>query len=202
MPKPDPRVDDYIAKAPDFAQPILQKVRETVHGACPDAEETLKWKMPTFMYGGAILCGMAAFKQHVSFGFWKHALVMGEGAPRDGMGSYGKMTSVKDLPTKKDLVAHIKKAMRLTDEGVKTPGNVRKRGTPKPPPVPSADLAAALKKNKQAQATFAAFSQSHQREYVEWIEEAKRAETRVRRVEQAIEWLAEGKPRNWKYMNR
>src|SRR5690242_15532611 len=87
MPKLDPRVDDYIAKAPDFAQPILEKVRETVHAACPDAEETLKWKMPTFMYGGSILCGMAAFKQHVSFGFWKHALVMGKGVERDGMGS-------------------------------------------------------------------------------------------------------------------
>lgn len=201
MPKLDPRVDSYIATAPEFAQPILERVRETVLATCPDAEETLKWKMPTFMYGGAILCGMAAFKQHVSFGFWKHALVMGEGVPRDGMGSYGKMTSMKDLPAKKDLVAHIKKAMRLTDEGVKTAGNVRKRGTPKPLPVPSVDFAAALKKNKKAQATFAAFPPSHQREYVEWIDEAKREETRERRVLQAIEWLAEGKPRNWKYMN-
>ena len=101
----DPRIDAYIAKQADFARPILERVREVVHEACPDVEETLKWSMPTFVYGGAILCGMAAFKQHASFGYWKHALVVGEGEPRDGMGSYGKMTSVKDLPPKKSLPA-------------------------------------------------------------------------------------------------
>lgn len=196
----DPRVDAYIARSAAFAQPILVKLRDIVHAACPAAEETIKWGMPTFMYGGAILCGMSAFKQHASFGFWKHALVMGEGVQRDGMGSYGKMASLKDLPAKKDLVAHISKAMQLNDDGVKTAG-VRKRGTPKPPPLPPDDFAAALKKNRKALAAFDAFSPSHQREYVDWIVEAKRAETRERRIVQAIEWLADGKPRNWKYMN-
>jgi uncharacterized protein YdeI (YjbR/CyaY-like superfamily) len=143
---------------------------------------------------------MAAFKQHASFGFWKHALVVGEEVPRDGMGSFGKMTSLKDLPPKKELVALIRKAMRLNEEGVKAPG-VRKTSTPKPPPVAPDDLAAALKKNRQARTTFEEFSPSQQREYVDWITEAKRDETRQKRLAQAVEWLAEGKLRNWKYMN-
>jgi uncharacterized protein YdeI (YjbR/CyaY-like superfamily) len=196
----DPRVDAYIEKAGDFARPILVHVREIVHAGCPDVEETIKWSMPSFVYAGGILCGMAAFKQHVSFGFWKHALVVGEGVPRDGMGSFGKMTSVKDLPAKKQLLDWIKQAMVLNEEGVKTPG-VRKSSKPKPPPTAPDDLAAALKKNKKAQATFDAFSPSAKREYTEWVEEAKRPETRVKRVAQAVEWMAEGKQRNWKYAN-
>jgi uncharacterized protein YdeI (YjbR/CyaY-like superfamily) len=196
----DPRIDAYIANAAGFAQPILGRLREIVHEACPDAEETLKWGAPSFMHAGGILCMMAAFKQHASFGFWKHALVVGEGVPRDGMGSFGKLTSLKDLPPKKELVALIRKAMRLNEEGVKTPG-VRKASTPKPPPVAPDDLAAALKKNRQARTAFEGFSPSQQREYVDWITEAKRDETRQKRLTQAIEWLAEGKQRNWKYMN-
>jgi uncharacterized protein YdeI (YjbR/CyaY-like superfamily) len=196
----DPRIDAYIANAAGFAQPILERLRAIVHEACPDVEETLKWSSPSFLHAGGILCGMAAFKQHASFGFWKHALVVGEEVPRDGMGSFGKLTSLKDLPPKKELVALIHKAMRLNEEGVKTPG-VRKSSTPKPPPVAPDDLAAALKKNRQARTTFEGFSPSQQRDYVDWITEAKRDETRQKRLAQAIEWLAEGKPRNWKYMN-
>ena len=136
--KTDPRIDAYIAKQADFARPILEHVRALVHEACPDVEETMKWSMPTFMYGGAILAGMAAFKQHASFGYWKHALVVGEGEPRDGMGSYGKLASIKDLPAKKTLLAHIRKAMALNLE--KTP-TTRKAATPKPPPeAPEAPL--------------------------------------------------------------
>ena len=200
----DPRIDAYIGNAAGFAQPILERLRAIVHEACPDAEETLKWGAPSFLHAGGILCMMAAFKQHASFGFWKHALVMGEevsrdGMPRDGMGSFGKMTSLKDLPPKKELVALIHKAMRLNEDGVKTAG-VRK-SAPKPPPVAPDDLTAALKKNKQARMTFDGFSPSQQREYVDWITEAKRDETRQKRLAQAVEWLAEGKPRNWKYMN-
>jgi uncharacterized protein YdeI (YjbR/CyaY-like superfamily) len=200
MPSQDPRIDAYIAKAAPFAQPILEKLRAIVHEACLDAGETMKWSMPCFMHAGGILCSMAAFKQHVSFGFWKHALVMGEGVERDGMGSFGKMASTRDLPPKKDLLAWIRKAMRLNEQGVKTPG-ARKAATPKPSPVAPGDLAAALKKNKAAAATFKAFPPSQQREYIEWLTEAKREETRAKRLAQAIEWLAEGKPRNWKYMN-
>lgn len=197
----DPRVDAYIERAAPFAQPILRHVRAAVHEACPQVEETIKWGMPTFMHAGAILCGMAAFKQHASFGYWKHALVVGEGGhayekPRDGMGSYGKMTSVDDLPAKKTLLAHIRKAMKLNEDGVKSP--VRK-SAPKPPPETPADLAAALKKNKPAQAAFDAFPPGCKREYIDWIVEAKREETRAKRLAQAVEWIAEGKRRNWKY---
>lgn len=194
----DPRIDAYIERAAPFAQPILAQVRELVHDACPEVEETIKWGMPTFVHAGGILCGMAAFKQHASFGFWKHALVVGEGEPRDGMGSYGKMTSVKDLPPKKTLLAHVRKAMKLNEDGVKPPA---RRAAPKPPPETPEDLAAALKKNRAAQATFDAFPPSCKREYIEWIVEAKREETRAKRLAQAVEWMAEGKRRNWKYEN-
>jgi hypothetical protein len=195
----DPRIDAYIAKQADFARPILEHVRAVVHEACPDVEETMKWSMPTFVYGGGILCGMAAFKQHASFGYWKHALVVGEGEPRDGMGSYGKLTSVKDLPPKKTLLAHIKRAMQLNFDNVKSPA--QRKAAPKPPPEAPADLVAALKKNATARKTFEAFPPSAQRDYVEWIVEAKREETRAKRLAQAIEWMAEGKRRNWKYEN-
>jgi uncharacterized protein YdeI (YjbR/CyaY-like superfamily) len=194
----DPRIDAYIERAAPFAQPILAQVRERVHDACPDVEETIKWGMPTFVHAGGILCGMAAFKQHASFGFWKHALVVGEGEPREGMGSYGKMTSVKDLPPKKTLLAHIRKAMKLNEDGVKPQA---RKAAPKPPPETPEDLAAALKKNRAAQATFDAFPPSCKREYIEWIVEAKREETRAKRLAQAVEWMAEGKRRNWKYEN-
>jgi hypothetical protein len=195
----DPRIDTYIAKQPDFARPILEHARALVHEACPDVEETIKWGMPTFVYGGGILCGMAAFKQHASFGFWKHALVVGEGEPRDGMGSYGKLVSIKDLPPKKTLLAHIRKAMQLNVDKV-VPAS-RKAATPKPPPELPADLLAALKKNAKARKTYETFPPSAQRDYVEWITEAKREETRASRLAQAVEWMAEGKRRNWKYEN-
>ena len=199
MPGRDPRVDAYIARQADFARPILEHVREAVHEACPGVEETIKWGMPTFVHAGGILCGMAAFKQHASFGYWKHALVVGEGEQRTGMGSYGKLASVKDLPPRRTLLAHIRKAATLNEEGVKTPAS-RKAGAPKPPPEAPADLLAALRGNAKARAVFEKFPPSHKREYIEWITEAKREETRTKRLAQAVEWMAEGKPRNWKYM--
>ena len=198
MGRRDPRIDAYIAKAAPFAQPILQRIRDVVHEACPEVEETMKWSMPTFVYAGGILAGMAAFKQHASFGYWKHALVMGEDAQRDGMGSYGKMATLKDVPSKRRLVADIRRAMQLNEAGVKTPGP-RKTAAPKPPPETPPDLLAALAKNRKARTTFEAFAPSHRREYVEWITEARRDETRARRLAQTVEWLAEGKRRNWKY---
>jgi len=200
----DPRIDAYIERAAPFAQPILGHLRELVHEACPQVEETIKWGMPTFVHAGGILCGMAAFEQHASFGFWKHALVVGDGGdaaetPRDGMGSYGKMASLKDLPPSRTLLAHIRKAMKLNEDGVKAPS--ARKSAPKPPPVAPDDLVAALKKNKAAQAGFDAFPPGCKREYIEWIVEAKREETRARRLAQAIDWMAEGKRRNWKYEN-
>jgi uncharacterized protein YdeI (YjbR/CyaY-like superfamily) len=199
VPNRDPRVDAYIANSAEFARPILEHLRDVVHRACPQAEETLKWRMPTFIYHG-MLCGMAAFKQHCTFGFWKHELVVGQEQAGDAqaMGQFGRITQLADLPSRKLLASYIKKAMRLNEEGIKAP-----RAAPKRKParrVPD-DLAAALKKNRKAAATFAAFSPSHQREYVEWITEAKREETRAKRLATAIQWIAEGKPRNWKYMN-
>lgn len=195
----DRRVDAYIAQSAPFAQPILERLRTLVHQACPGVEETLKWSMPSFQYAGGIVCMMAAFKQHVAFGFWKHALVMGAGVERDGMGSFGKMTSLRDLPPKRELVALIRKAAALNAQGVKAPGP-RQTGAPRPRPEVPADLAAALRRNRAAAATFEAFPPGQQREYVEWITGARRDETRQRRLAQAVEWLAEGKPRNWKYM--
>ncbi len=193
-----PGFDAYIAKSAPFARPILETLRERVHEASPEIGEEMKWSAPAFVYRGKILANMAAFKEHASFGFWQHALVMGEDAERDGMGSFGKMTAVKDVPSKKVLLPLIKRAMQLIDEGVKTPG-VRKTADPKPPPAPSGGFAAALKKNAQARKHFEAFSPSAKREYVDWIDEAKREETREKRIAQAIEWLSEGKARHWKY---
>lgn len=198
MTSPDPRVDAYIAHSADFARPILAHVRALVHEACPEAEETIKWGMPTFLYAGAILCGMAAFKQHASFGFWKHALVVGDDSPAEGMGSFGKLVSVTDLPPKRQLLAYVKKAAQLNEQGVKA-SRTRKMATPKPLPDMHADFAAALMANPVAKAAFDAFAPSHRREYLEWILDAKREETRARRIAQAVEWLADGKPRNWKY---
>ena len=195
MGKRDPRVDHYVAKAADFAKPILTHLRDTIHETCPECEETLKWSSPAFMYHG-MLCGFASFKEHATFGFWKHELLLGE-RTGEAMGSFGRLTSVKDLPPKKTLVALIKKAMTLNEDGVKVQ---RMKGPPKRPiPVP-ADLKSALAKNKKASAVFGGFSPSAKREYLEWITEAKSAETRARRLETAVGWMAEGKRRNWKYM--
>lgn len=195
----NPQFDAYIAKAAPFARPILENLRERVHDA-PGVEEAMKWSAPAFLHGGKILCTMAAFKHHASFGFWQHALVMGEEVERDGMGSFGKMTSVDDVPSKKTLAPLVKRAMQLIDEGARTPG-VRKSATSKPAPEPTPEFAAALQKDAAARKTLAGFSPSAQREYTDWIAEAKRVETRDKRIAQAIEWLAEGKPRHWKYQD-
>ena len=198
MPQRDPRVDAYIARQADFARPILEHVRAAVHEACPDVEESIKWGMPSFLRGGRILASMAAFKQHASFGYWQHALVVGEGVPREGMGSYGRLASVADLPPRRTLLAHVRKAMKLVEDGGKSP-SARKTTAPRPPPKVPAELLAALKANPAAKAAFDAFPPSHKRDYVEWIVEARREETRARRLAQAVEWMAEGKRRHWKY---
>jgi hypothetical protein len=191
----DPRVDAYIAKSGDFAKPILAHLREVVHSACPDVVETMKWSSPFFDYNGT-MCNMAAFKEHASFGFWKGALVMGPKAETDpSRGQFGRLTSVSDLPSKKELTALVRKAMKLNEEGI----SVAKPKKAKPElPVPP-ELAAALAKNRKARSAFEAFPPGHRREYNEWIGEAKGADTRARRAEQAVEWIAEGKSRNWKY---
>jgi len=200
MGKKDPRVDAYIAKAGDFAKPILTRLRDAVHTACPDVEEAMKWSFPHFVYKG-MLCSMASFKEHAAFGFWKGSLIVGNRSKNaEAMGQLGRLTILSDLPPKGVLATYIKKAVALNDAGVKVP-RVPKRAAPKPLRAP-ADLAAALKKSQKAQAAFAAFSPSHKREYIEWITEAKSSATRARRLQTALEWMAEGKPKNWKYMRR
>ena len=191
----DRRIDAYIQKSAPFARPILTHIREVVHAACPEVEETMKWSLPAFYYKGP-MCGMAAFKEHCAVNFWKGSLII-EDPSDEGMGQLGRITSLRDLPPKKTLTAWVKKAGKLNDEGIKVPRAPRtKKAAVKVPP----DLEKALAGNARARAAFERFSPSHRREYVEWIEEAKRAETRARRVATALEWLAEGKPRNWKYM--
>jgi uncharacterized protein YdeI (YjbR/CyaY-like superfamily) len=200
MPKKNPRVDAYIAKAAPFAQPILKHLRKLVHTGCPDVEETLKWSMPSFIYKG-ILCGMAAFKEHCTFGFWKHDLVVGaQGAPRaeEAMGTFGRITKLSDLPNGKVLLGYIRKAVELNDAGIKKPAPSKK---PREELKIPSSLMLALKANKKALETFEQFSYSHKKEYVEWITEAKRDETRDKRLATAIIWIAEGKSRNWKYAN-
>ena len=195
----DQRIDAYIARKADFARPILEHLREAVHSACPDCEETLKWSSPTFMYKGQMLCSMAAFKEHATFGFWKGSLVVGDtGEQRSAMGQFGRLTAVDDLPSAEILGQLIRKAMALTDAGVKIERPVKH---PKPPLETPADLQAALDSNPAARATFESFPPSCKRDYLEWIIEAKREETRAKRLAQAVEWMAEGKRRNWKYEN-
>ena len=195
----DPRVDAYIAKSAEFAQPILRQIRETVHAACPDADEAMKWSFPHFMYHG-ILCSMAAFKAHCAFGFWKGSLIVGDdGRTADeAMGQFGRLTSPDDLPSKKTLTGYVRKAMVLNETGVKSPTRTKPK-TLRPPARVPADLARALGRNARAKKTFDGFSPSHRREYIEWITEAKTDATRERRLETAIAWMAEGKNRHWKY---
>ena len=192
----DPRVDAYIEKSAEFARPILTQLRETVHVACPGVDEAMKWSFPHFMYKG-MLCSMAAFKQHCAFGFWKGSLVLNGARDSDAMGQFGRITKASQLPPKKVLVAYIKKAAALNDDGVKVAKEPKR---PAPALRIPAALAAALKKNKKAQAVFAGFSPSQKRDYAEWIAEAKSDDTRARRLETAIEWIAVGKTRNWKYL--
>ena len=202
MPTRDPRVDAYVAAAADFARPILAHLRAAVHAACPEVEESIKWGFPCFSHRG-LLCSMAAHAAHCSFGYWKGALVLGEDGAKDGaMGSYGRLTSLADLPPDDVLAAHLREAVRLNEAGVKAPA--RRAAAPRVPAPTEApdDLAAALASSAAARATFDGFSPSKRRDYVAWITEAKTAPTRARRVAQAVEWLAEGKSRNWKYERR
>jgi hypothetical protein len=198
MPTTDKRVDAYIAKSPEFAQPILRHIREVVHEAVPEVEETMKWGSPFFDYKG-ILCGMSAFKAHCALVLWKSKHVLPDGQKSTGaMGAFGRLTSVNDLPAKKVLVGYMKQAKQLNEEGVGSPVSARVKKEKKDLVVPPYFLAA-LKKNKRAKATFDGFPYSKQKDYVEWVTEAKTEETRNRRLATSLEWLAEGKSRNWKY---
>ncbi|MEA2488532.1 MAG: hypothetical protein QOH21_324 [Acidobacteriota bacterium] len=200
MPKTSPEVDRYIENAAPFAQPILTRIRKAFHKGCPDLEETMKWGVPHFDYKG-VLGNMAAFKQHVGWGFWKAKLmsdphgILDAKTERTAMGG-SKVTDVKNLAPEKVLVEYVREAARLNEEGVKV--ERPKRAPAAPAEVPD-DLAAALEKNAKARAAFEQFPPSHRREYIDWITEARQEATRQKRLTQAIEWIAEGKSRNWKY---
>jgi uncharacterized protein YdeI (YjbR/CyaY-like superfamily) len=202
-----PKVDVYISKSKPFAEPILWHLRDLIHKACPAVEETFKWSRPFFEYKGAILCNMSAFKEHCSFGFW--GVEMGDvlreanALQKGAMGSLGRITSLKDLPPDKQMLSWIRQAATFIDKGEHTSPIAARRvvKSPKTPVETPSELTAALKKNKAAATVFAAFSPSCKREYLEWIAEAKRPETRQKRIDTAVEWIAEGKQRHWKYQN-
>ena len=201
MAKKDPRVDAYIAAAAPFAKPILRHLRKVVHEGCPEIEETIKWGMPSFVLDG-IVCGMAAFKAHATFGFWNEKAVskaLGQNvgkAEKEAMGQFGRITKRSDLPSAAALRKMVRIAAALDRSGVRAVrGKKPRRAELSVPP----DLAAALRKHARARTTFEAFAPGHRRDYIEWITEAKREETRAKRLATTLEWLAQGKRRNWRY---
>lgn len=198
----NPKVDEYIEKAAPFAQPILKHLRELVHKACPTVEEKIKWGMPSFEYKG-LFCGFASFKEHCTFGFWKAGIMkdakdLQSEEKRGAMGNLGRLTSLKDLPSDKKIMGWLKEAMKLNDLGTKVPKNVTKH--PRKAVVTPDWFIEAVKKNKKAWATFDKATPGFRKEYVQWVTEAKTEETQQKRLKQSIEWMAEGKHRNWKYM--
>ena len=200
----DPRVDAYIARSAGFARPVLKHLRKVVHAGCPEAEETLKWSAPHFMYKG-MLCGMASFRSHCAFGFWKEKLLAGRikaatGAGKTAMGQFGRITSIADLPDEATLIRLVQAAASLNERGVKSPARARPKGN-RVLRVPDFFMEA-VRRNRKALRTFDGFTYSHRKEYVEWVTEARQEETRSRRLKTAIEWMAEGKARNWKYMRK
>jgi uncharacterized protein YdeI (YjbR/CyaY-like superfamily) len=197
LPARDPRVDAYIARSAEFARPILVHLREVVHAACPRVTETIKWGFPHFMYEG-MLCSMAAFKRHCAFGFWKGTLIVEDGErDDDAMGHFGRIARVEDLPPKRRLAALVKAAMKLNETGVR--GVRRPRQPKRKRVVTPAWFTAALARHARAKQGYAALTASQRREYVEWLADAKREDTREKRLATALEWLADGKDLNWKY---
>ncbi len=201
MPTTNPRVDAFIKNSPAWSQPILKRLRGAVHKACPHIQEHIKWGKPAFEYNGPC-CLMAAFKGHCAFVFWKAKLMKNSAGKleiknRTAMGNLGRITSLKDLPSTATLIALVKEAVKLNEEGKRLPRPAK----PKPALKPPAYFMTAVRKNPQSLATWKRFTPSCQREYVEWVTEAKQEATRARRLQTTVEWLAQGKQRNWKYQN-
>ena len=192
----DERIDAYIARAQPFAQPILERIRERVHSALSQAEETLKWGAPAFTLDGKIVLIMASFKAHASLNFWRGQELRGDEAKADGMGQFGKLKSLNDLPPPDELDRLIREAGELARAA---PARRKTKHAPKKEAELHPQFAAALAKTPQAKAALEGFSPSARRDYVDWIAEAKRDETRQKRIASAVEWLSEGKKRNWKY---
>jgi uncharacterized protein YdeI (YjbR/CyaY-like superfamily) len=202
MPARDKRIDAFIAKAQPFAKPILTHIRDLVHAVCPDVEESIKWGMPAFSYHGTLLI-VGAFREHVAVNFWKGKSIFGDDKPaqeREGMGSLGKIHSLDELPNDRLFKSYLKKAVEYNVEHEKSPLKVARKRKPDLAVPPY--LSAALLKNKKAGAGFDGLTPGKRREYIEWLEEAKTEATRDKRLEQTLEWVAEGKSRNWKYESK
>ena len=192
-------VDRYIRSSAVFARPVLRRLRTFFHRADPRISETIKWGVPHFEYQG-ILGSMAAFRKHVSVGFWKGGMIGDEAGVFESAGNRKmtmlRMRDVADVPSADLMLVYIRRAVALNERGMRIPA--RKR-TAVRVAIPSF-FSNALRANRKASDVFSRLSRSHQREYVDWLTEAKREETRQRRMATAIKWLSEGKPRNWKYM--
>ncbi|MEO8116076.1 MAG: YdeI/OmpD-associated family protein [Bacteroidota bacterium] len=194
-------VDEYISKSAEFAKPILEHFRSLVHKSCPQITETIKWGFPNFEYKG-IVCSMAAFKSHCAISFRKAGLMKDpqkllQISEKNGMGNFDKITSMDALPSNNILISYIKEAVALNEDAIKIPLKSHKK-IPLPT-IPDA-LKKALLENKKASATFANFSDSNKKEYILWLNEAKTPQTFDKRLETTLEWLEEGKIRNWKYV--
>jgi uncharacterized protein YdeI (YjbR/CyaY-like superfamily) len=194
----DARIDAYIERAQPFARPILNHARDRVHAVLPDVEETLKWSMPAFTLGGKIVLITAAFKAHTALNFWRGQELRGESANADAMGQFGKIRSLDDLPPDPELDQLIREAAELA---ATAPTPRQAKHEPKPPAELHPEFAAALDANPKARAALDGFPPSAQREYLDWIAEAKQDKTRAKRIADAMEWLSEGKRRMWKYQN-
>lgn len=203
MGKSDPRIDEYIEMSADFAKPVLNYFRKLVHEVCPEVEETVKWRFPSFVYKKKILCSLAAFKGHCSIAFWMAELMSDKALVENAktekaMGHLGRIQSIKDLPSKKKLIEYLKESMLLIDKNIKVPQKKKEKVELEIP----AEFIAELEKNQIAKDNFFKMSPSHQREYIEWISEAKRAETRSARISKTIENLSEKKSLMWKYQKK
>lgn len=194
----DMRINTYIEKAPEAFQSMLDEIRQLVHEFCPQVEETMKWQCPFFMYKGKILCNMAAFKKHCSFGFWLAPLMNSSHFSTGAMGDFGKMTQLSDLPSREIFKTMVQEAMELIDAG-KTITKATHANVPLEIPQEISDF---LAKDELVKTNFESFSKSQQKEYIEWIQEAKTEATRTKRLNTMQEWVAEGKPRQWKYMKK
>ena len=162
----------------------------------PEAEETIKWSMPAYTVGGKIVLITAAFKAHMALNFWRGQELESSHASVGTMGQFGRIKDIDELPADPELDQLIREAADLSKNA---PAPRKSKSAPKPPSDLHPDFAAALAKAPQAKAVLDGFPPSAQRDYLEWIADAKQDGTRQKRIATAIEWLSEGKRRNWKY---
>lgn len=194
----DPRIDDYIAKAQPFARPILSRIRQCVHSALPEVDETIKWRMPAYTVGGKIILITAAFKAHCALNFWRGQELENQSSSPEAMGQFGKVTTLDELPSDQELERLVREAAQLAKSA---PAPRKTKNEPKAAPELHPDFAAALEQAPVARTMLMSLPPSAQRDYFEWISEAKQEATRNKRIATALEWLAEGKRRHWKYQN-